>query len=433
MIAGLRARLNNPVVQFGLAALAAVLVVGAAAAYLLDRVANDEGIEDAKRLTALAAQGIVEPNLDRQLLEGDPEAVRELDELVSRRVLTDNGIVRLKIWNHDGRIVYSDEHRLIGTGGGLGDEEKDVLDEGGVVAEEADLSDTENRYERGFGELLEVYMPVRGPDGSRLLLETYIKESFVASVSSRVSSTVSPVMIGALLLLAALQLPLAVSLARRLRSGQREREALLQRAIDASEHERRRIAQDLHDGVVQDLAGVAFSVAAAAERNGRSPETSPDILDQTAARLRETVRDLRGLLVEIYPPDLHREGLAAAISDITAGLEKRGINASVEVPPGLLLEPHVERLFFRVAQEAVRNVVAHSAASAVTIRVNARPDGARSIEVSDNGRGFDPATAPVSGHFGLRMIADMAQDCSASVDVDSAPGTGTRIAVEVKP
>jgi hypothetical protein len=286
---------------------------------------------------------------------------------VRDRILSHDGIERVKIWKRDGEIIYSDEPRLIGDNYTLGADDQASLTNGNTEAETMDLSRPENRFDRGLGELLEVYLPIHAPDGEPLLFETYIRSAFVDSASGRVWSTLGPVLIGALLVLAALQLPLAWSLARRLRRGQRERELLLRRAIDASEMERRRIAQDLHDGVVQDLAGASYSLAAAGARDGETAGANGELMRKTAARLRQSVRDLRGLLVEIYPADLHRAGLGAALSDVVAGIDARGIHTVLEVPPDLSLPEELETLFFRVAQESIRNVVAHSGASTLRI------------------------------------------------------------------
>ena len=329
---------------FTLAAIAAVAVVGAVAAYLLNRAGEDEAIRDAKRVTQLAGEGIVEPELSPALLAGDPAAIRHLDAIVRDRILSHDGIERVKIWKRNGEIIYSDEPRLIGDNYTLGADDQASLTNGNTEAETTDLSRPENRFERGLGELLEVYLPIHAPDGEPLLFETYIRSAFVDSASGRVWSTLGPVLIGALLVLAALQLPLAWSLARRLRRGQRERELLLRRAIDASEMERRRIAQDLHDGVVQDLAGASYSLAAAAARDGETAGANGELMRETAGRLRQSVRDLRGLLVEIYPADLHRAGLGAALSDVVAGIDARGIHTVLEVPPDLSLPEELETL-----------------------------------------------------------------------------------------
>lgn len=412
--------------------MAAVVVVGAIAAVLLNRAADHEALRDSKQITELFGRSVVEPAVTDRLLQGDPAAIKKMDELVNNQVITSNGVVRVKIWNRDAKIIYSDEPRLIGNTYTLSADDRASLEGGGVEAEKSDLSAPENRFERAYGELYEVYLPIHAPDGEPLLFEAYIRSSALASSSERVLSTLGPVLIGVAVVLAVLQLPLAFSLARRLRRGQREREELLTRAIDAGEMERRRIAQDLHDGVVQDLAGISYSAAAAAQRSDGGPAKDGDLMRSIAARLRGSIRDLRGLLVEIYPPDLHRAGLGAALSDVAAGLQERGIEIALDIPDDLELPPELETLFFRVSQEAIRNVVAHSGAGCVEVRVRAN-NGTAMLEVEDDGKGFVPRLGrEASGHFGLRMLSDLARDAGGRLEVDSEPGRGTRIRVEAK-
>src|SRR5262249_48763063 len=151
----------------------------------------------------------------------------------------------------DGEIVYSNEPRLIGTRYPLGAGELAALNQGLIKAEASDLAAPENKYERQYKKLLEVYLPIRVPDGSRLLFEAYYRYDGVSASGHRIWSSFAPVALGSLVALELLQIPLAWSLARRLRQRQMERELLLHRAIETSDVERRRIASDLHDGVVQ--------------------------------------------------------------------------------------------------------------------------------------------------------------------------------------
>ena len=153
---------------------------------------------------------------------------------------------------------------LIGKVFPLGSDELATLRGGGTQADESDLSRAENTTERGFTRLLEVYVGIRGPQGTRLLYEDYERSSTISASSKRQWMSLLPALLGALIILYLVQVPLAYSLARRLRARQREREALLRRAIDASDMERRRIAADLHDSTVQRLAGVSLSLAASA-------------------------------------------------------------------------------------------------------------------------------------------------------------------------
>src|SRR5439155_14462852 len=107
---------------------------------------------------------------------------------------------------------------------------------------------------------------------------------------------------------------------------QRERESLLQKAVEASETERRRIARDLHDGVVQNLAGSAFALAAkAAELKSNGEQADAEILElmeHSAQETRAAMKDLRTLIIELAPPTLRREGLHAALVEILSTLKR---------------------------------------------------------------------------------------------------------------
>ena len=411
---------------FALSGLVTVVLLGVVGVELLRRTGTDEATRDAKRVTSLAGRGIVQPAITRGLLRGDPRAIARVDRVVRERVLGD-AAVRVKIWTRDGRIVYSDKLALIGSRYRLEPDNAAVLERGGVEAEVSDLSEPENRFERRYGKLLEVYLPIRGPNGRPLLFESYLRFSSVASSARHLWQSFAPALFVGLIGLWIVQVPLALALARRLRRGQQEREALLQRALEASDRERRRIAADLHDGVVQSLAGVSYSLAAEAEK---APPQLAAPLRESANETRQGIRGLRSLLVEIYPPDLRRVGLRAALADLVASLQHRRIEATVDVPPELDLPDDVEALYFRVAQEALRNAVEHGRAQRVDIRVR-RDDGLSSLVVEDDGRGFDPAPGGADGHFGLRLIEDAARDAGGSAVVDSEPGRGTSVRVEV--
>ncbi len=117
---------RSPVVQFAASGLAATVFIGLLTIAAARQIGTDEAIRDAKQLSRLAGEGIVEPVLDRGVVDGDPASLRRVDRLVRTRVLRD-GIVRVKIWTGDGRIVYSDEPRLIGSRYRLDPDERESL------------------------------------------------------------------------------------------------------------------------------------------------------------------------------------------------------------------------------------------------------------------------------------------------------------------
>jgi signal transduction histidine kinase len=302
-----------------------------------------------------------------------------------------------------------------------------------------DLSGRENQFDRAshsldryHGELLEVYAPLRTRGGRRLIFEAYQRFASVSASGRDVWLAFAPALLGGLLLLQLVNLPLARSLARRLRRGQHEREALLRRALDASETERRVIAADLHDGVVQDLVGVSYELSAEAQAlEGRGDSRSAAALDRSAAKTRAGVRALRALLLDIYPPNLHRAGVAQALHDLAAAQTARGLPTRVELQDDLALGEPTERLLFRCAQEALRNSREHADADNARVRVERRGDHLV-MEIRDDGRGFDPATLDErrrDGSFGLRALADLVRDAGGRLEVLSAGGEGTTVRV----
>jgi signal transduction histidine kinase len=403
--AGLESR---PVAPFAVAGFVVLLLVGLVGVQILRGTGRREAIRDAREVTRLAGQGVVAPELRPGLERGDPAAVARVDRVVRASILHDP-VVRVKIWDATGRILYSDEPRLIGQRFPLQADELAALRTGRPDAEVSDLRKPENRFERRFGQLLEVYLGVREPNGRRLLFETYQRYGSVAASGRRLWLEFAPALIGALVLLYLVQLPLAISLVRRLRREQHERE----RALAA---ERRRIAQDLHDGPVQTLAGVSFSLAASGDR-------------EAAALTRRSMQQLRSLLVDIYPPSLEREGLRAALSDLLTPLGGRGVATRLEVPEDLRLPAEVEALLYRTAQEAVRNAASHAEPTTVSVRASAA-DGHARLEVADDGRGFS-GDEQRPGHFGLRVVRDIVGQAGGRVEVRSAPGEGTTVTVEV--
>jgi two-component system NarL family sensor kinase len=423
-----------PLARFALAGLLALIVVGAIGVVLQRNAARDDAIQDATTLAKLAGNGVIAPNVDQGVLDGDPESLRAMDRLVRSKITSgDGGIVRVKLWDRSGRVVYSDNHDLIDKRFVLPEDERQAFATGESEAELTDLSRDENRFDNLHGKLLEVYLPIRAVTGEPLLFELYQAQKSVTDTAQKTFLNFAPALIGALLLLQLLQLPLAYRMARTLHDNRQERETLLLRALAASDTERRRIAGDLHDGVVQDLAGTSYALAAAADRiDGEAPAVSAALRDG-AQQTRRSIRQLRSLLVNIYPPDLHRAGLAAALSDLVAPLESRGVQARVDLPPGLRLEPDAEALMFRTAQEALRNVMAHSDAHHVDVSVILENSHA-GLTIADDGRGFSPDVADAArddGHLGLRVLADMAQDAGGRLDIDSEPGRGTRVCLEV--
>jgi signal transduction histidine kinase len=216
---------------------------------------------------------------------------------------------------------------------------------------------------------------------------------------------------------------------------QKEREELLQRAVEASEAERRRIARDLHDGVVQNLAGMAFALSAeasslkaqAGEVNGSAEML--ELLETSASETRGAMKDLRTLIIELAPPTLRREGLQAALLEVLRDIKKKGTNTELDLPPNLRLREDRGALIFRVAHEILRNVAAHAQAKNVKVELTTE-DGSAILAIQDDGKGFSKEDADrrrAEGHLGTAAIVELAEEAGGTLTIDSEPGRGTLV------
>ncbi|QSR30646.1 hypothetical protein CFI00_09085 [Nocardioides sp. S5] len=419
--------LKSPVVQFLATGLVTLVVVIIATSALSRSAADEEAVADARTLTWVLGTSVAQPAIPEGLVAGDAAAIDRFDRTALDRLLVGD-VLRVKIWDADGTVLYSDRTELIGMSYPLGEDELDVIRDGGTDAEISDLGRPENRFEREIGgDLLEVYTRIRSPEGEPLLFEAYLGVDQVRESRAQVLDRFLPITIGSPLALVALSTPLVVLLSRRLSRAARDRERLLEAAVRASDGERLRIARDLHDGVVQDLAGSSMALSTAAARADGSERQD---LEDIGRSLRVSMRALRSLLVEIYPPDLHAAGIAAALDDLVAPLVATGVEVDVDVSGDEGAPRSAVALVWRVAQESVRNVARHARAGRMSVTVR-RQGEALVLEVVDDGVGFDPGATTGDDRFGLRGTTSLVREHGGTIEVDSAPGSGTMVRVEV--
>jgi two-component system, NarL family, sensor kinase len=413
------------VARFVAAGLIAAAVIAAGAYWVVSRNAVNEAIRNAQEVSAIDGRDIVAPALSDAVVAGDPAALDAFDAMVKERVLSSR-VVRVKIWTTGGRIVYSDVRALVGEVFDLGANERAAIGQNRIAAEVSELGRPENRYERGYGKLLEVYLPIETASGQTFLFETYQVYSSIDQDQQRIWAAFFPVLLGGLTLLLAVQTPLAWRLASSLQRARGEREELLRRSLDISTAERRRIAGELHDGVVQSLAGVALSLAADAPR--RDPRQT---MRESAAVIRQAVRDLRTLIVDIAPPDLAGGRLEAALQDLLTPLAAQGVETDLKAEGLSAVDTQAGAVIYRAAQEAIRNATAHSGASRVEVAVSAGAGGVE-LSVSDNGRGFTAEEVLAQrrrGHVGIGLLRGLVEDAGGSLSLSSRPGEGTTLSV----
>jgi signal transduction histidine kinase len=215
----------------------------------------------------------------------------------------------------------------------------------------------------------------------------------------------------------------------RLRRERAERRALAAALVDAQEEERRRVAEDIHDGPVQELVGVSLLLdALSADLHGSAPQLGAEA-DRAAALARDTLRGLRRAIFDLHPVALQDLGFAAATRTLVQRLEWQGVDVSVEVGAADLLPPALRTVAFRTCQEAIANVLRHAEPRAVRIGAH-RAGGRVVLEVTDDGRGFDPAqpgNGIGEGHLGLTALRERAGLVGGDLQVISGAGQGTRI------
>jgi len=400
-------------------------------AWLFHRTSQNSALEDAGSYGALAGRAALAPFITDKLLTGDEAALQDVAR-AGQALIEQGSAKHVKVWSASGKVLWSDEKPLIGQTFAFDDEEKKLLGTRNVLASVSSLDEDENKFEIGEGEktLLQVYFGWTTTAGTPMIVETYYPTSLVNDRAAAQRQDFLPLLLGGLALLVVAQLPVGLALTHRLRKLQTEREHLLERVIASSDIERRRIAAEVHDGAVQELIGITFSLSAAAEES--DPPMS-ERLDGLAVATRHTVRSLRSLLNSIYPVEVPERGWAAGLDDTIAALRQRGVAVNVKVPE-LRLSPANELLLLRVGREALRNVDAHAHASQVDITMT-KNGSAVTLMVADNGVGFDREMAASQrqvGHLGLQLLHDLSEDMGAVLVVDSKPGSGTTVHLELE-
>ena len=415
--------------QLALGVLAALLVVGVLGTLAAKQLAEREAVNDAVTIAGVLAEAVVEPSMTPGLLAGDPAAVAAFDDVARDRLLSDT-IVRVKLWSTDGKVLYADESQLVGRTFELTDDQREALDQPATVAEVSELDESENAFEEAE-RAVEVYRPVWAPDGEAALFEIYVSYDPVGARTTQLWRGFAGVTASSLVLLVLITTPIVWHLVRRIRRVEEQRVELLQRAVDASADERRRIAASLHDGPVQELAATSFTVAGASATAGaRGYSALARDLDAAAAAVRSSIRALRTLLVDIYPASLARSGVVAALHDLAQTTRRDDLDVRVDAADEdtLALGEEAQRLVHRVAQECLRNAAKHAGPATVTVSLHRNGPRSVTLDVVDDGAGFDVEAARGAlreGHLGLELLADAATVPGALLQVSSAPGRGT--------
>jgi signal transduction histidine kinase len=207
---------------------------------------------------------------------------------------------------------------------------------------------------------------------------------------------------------------------------------LLRRLIGAEEEERKRIAGELHDRMGARFFELYYGIDRCRGAIGDDPEARA-LLTRLGADARACGDEIRELMNGLRPSVLDDFGVSEALREWGAALQEQ---AGVEVRLAIDAEakavsPEANVALFRIAQEAVLNARKHAHAQTLAIELARESDGDElRLEIRDDGRGFDPR-APVRGRFGLFTMRERAEACGGRLEIDSAPGRGTRLCAVV--
>jgi len=196
--------------------------------------------------------------------------------------------------------------------------------------------------------------------------------------------------------------------------------------------ERSRIARELHDSVTQALYGITLHAEAASRQLQASHlDRTREQLDELRTTAQDALREMRLLIFELRPAILMDQGLVTALRARVEAVEQRaGIQVDFQVEGEIQLESQLQNGLYRIAQEALNNALKHARADAILVHLRAA-DGTITLEIQDDGIGFDPVTAVPGGGLGLDGIIERVEELGGKLELDSAPGRGTTIRVEV--
>jgi signal transduction histidine kinase len=266
-----------------------------------------------------------------------------------------------------------------------------------------------------------------------MVLEVYFDYAVIDRMTGDLRSQILPIALGGLLLLQLVQFPIAASLAGRVRRHEVDRAALVERNLAESERERRIIAADLHDGPVQDLAGVSYALGAL---RGAVPAERQPTVDRLTDAVRRAVAALRQAMIDVYPPDLSGEGLPQAVQALTQRLRDQDIEVHLVTGPLPAMQAQQTAALYRTAKESLANVVHHAEASTVWISLETVDGpGPRRVRlvIADDGVGF-PSSADgrvPEGHLGLHFMTTRLTDHGGSVELAARPGGGAMVTAEL--
>ncbi|HVT80736.1 MAG TPA: sensor histidine kinase, partial [Phycisphaerae bacterium] len=210
-----------------------------------------------------------------------------------------------------------------------------------------------------------------------------------------------------------------------------ERKQLEKEILEISEREQRRIGQDLHDGLCQQLTGIAFLMQALQQKLANSNASEAEQAAQISSLLKEAVTQARNLSHGLYPVDPQPDGLMVALRELASSVRSFfNIECIFRCPSSVMIADNSAAThLYRIVQEAVQNAIRHGKASRVTIDLVTTRNGIQ-ISVTDNGIGF-PNPDQLKSGMGLRTMNHRAHAIGAQFSVGRLPAGGSRVTCDM--
>jgi signal transduction histidine kinase/ligand-binding sensor domain-containing protein len=241
-----------------------------------------------------------------------------------------------------------------------------------------------------------------------------------------------------ILVLTGLAVIATVGYRRRIAMPQRAaaaQEAFSRRLIESQEIERKRIAAELHDGLQQSISIIANRASLALDKR-EDPDRAFDQVNEIAAAASDALKEVREIAYNLRPVELDRLGLTKALR---AMVNKVAASTGISISAGIdeldhFFSPESEINLYRIVQESINNIVKHSGATEASVKIE-RAASSLLVTIGDNGRGFAAEPAPANDSrpagFGLMGIAERARMLGGKHLIQSAPGAGTTINVQI--
>jgi len=196
--------------------------------------------------------------------------------------------------------------------------------------------------------------------------------------------------------------------------------------------ERNRLARELHDSVTQALYGMTLHAEAAFRQlDAANTQLANEQLKELQGTAQEALREMRLLIFELRPSVVEVQGLVPALRARLEAVEERaGLRVEMDLTEGLELSHQVQDGLYRIAQEALNNALKHASATQILLSLSGT-EAAVILEIVDDGVGFNPDQEIEGGGLGLDGIIERAELLNGELKIDSQPGKGTRIRIEV--